>query len=301
MDDLEVPDSLASSGVESQQAVCEEIHAVAFPSVKIWFCSLGGNVDNPSLFIERLAAPGHGSGGSFPGVRGPGVITELPGAGDEVEDPPAFAGSHVVGANSPHAANPSHDNQVPVDDSRGVKPGSQVDGPVLAKFPDGFSGVRVHGKQVSLDPGQESSLFALFIFPVNQPTLSLPSAPGLLLAGIPFPDGLTRRCVKGHDLTGSGGGVENSPDDQVVGLVLSLLAGVVTPGRLEGMHIPAVDLSQRGIQVTLLATKVDRPVMGSGLSGRQTCPGQGRKDCDGSGEMGLHGGENRENQDKMRN
>ena len=147
-----------------------------------------------------------------------------------------------------------------------------------------------------LYPGKKSPLSALFVFPVDQATLALSPAPGLFLSGIPFPDGLSGRSVESHDLAGCGGGVEDAPDDEVVGLVLGLLAGIVTPGHSEGLHIPAVDLRQRRIEVALLAAKIDGPVRGRGFSCTGTCPGKGRQDCEGGraeevgSETGLHWG-----------
>ena len=121
MDDLEVPDPFAGGGIESEQAVGKEIHPVTLSPVEVGLGSLGSDVDNAPFFIERLAAPGHGPGSSFPGIPGPGIVTELPGARDEVEDPPALSGSDIVGADRSYTADSSHDNEILVDDSRGIE------------------------------------------------------------------------------------------------------------------------------------------------------------------------------------
>ena len=140
-----------------------------------------------------------------------------------------------------------------------------------------------------LDPGQESPLSALFIFPVDQSALSLAPAPGLLLSGIPLPDRLSRGSVEGKDLTRCRRGVENPPDDQVVGLILRLVTRVMTPGKLQRFDIFTIDLSEGREQVALLASQIDRPVLSFRTRSALRRAEKYKSDCAEQSKVGFHG------------
>ena len=93
-----MPESFARGGVEGQEAVAEEIAAVAIASPEIEGGRSRGQVDDATGVIDGKAAPGVGAPHVFPGVFRPGVVPELAGPGDGPEGPADLARADVVGA-----------------------------------------------------------------------------------------------------------------------------------------------------------------------------------------------------------
>src|SRR5829696_7372175 len=97
MDRLEMPETFAAASVEREQAVAEQILAVAIAAVEVVACSAGRYVDRAGLDIDRGFAPVvHAAVVTEPAL-GPRVRAELAGAWHGVEDPLQGAGAHVVG------------------------------------------------------------------------------------------------------------------------------------------------------------------------------------------------------------
>ncbi len=98
VDELEVPDAFAGFGVEGQEAVGEEVgtHAVAAPEVE--GCGTCGDEDHAALLIDGHTGPGIGTADIFPCFRGPGFVSVFAGVRDGMEDPLAFSGMEVIGA-----------------------------------------------------------------------------------------------------------------------------------------------------------------------------------------------------------
>ena len=129
---LEVPDALAGRGVEGEQGVGEEVGAHAVAAVEVGGGRAGGDENEAPLVVHRHARPVVGGADAEPGVGRPGVVAELAGMRDGVEDPPHLAGAHVEGADVPGGGGARlgvprrQDQQVPVDDPRRVRDDEQV-------------------------------------------------------------------------------------------------------------------------------------------------------------------------------
>ena len=95
---LEMPEAAAGAGIEGQQAIGEEVRAVAVGAIEIVFGAGGGRVQDAAFFVERKFAPDVGAADSLPGVLGPGVVAELARVRDGVKGPDDLAGAHVEGA-----------------------------------------------------------------------------------------------------------------------------------------------------------------------------------------------------------
>ena len=84
---------------------------------------------------------------------------------------------------------------------------------------------------------------------------------------IPFPQFAAGRGVERDDAAALRGGVEHAADDEIVGLVFALFAGVVGPCDLELRDVAAVDLLERRVEAALFVAEVGGPV-GVGRSAR---------------------------------
>jgi hypothetical protein len=121
----------------------------------------GAGENDAALDVEGKPAPGVGTAHCFPGIGGPGFVTELARMRDGVEDPLAFAGADIVGADvsrstrvGTFAHDRAHDEEVFVNDTgrvRGdgeiidvaIESFAQVDLSIHAETRDGFSGADV--------------------------------------------------------------------------------------------------------------------------------------------------------------
>jgi hypothetical protein len=70
-------------------------------------------------------------------------------------------------------------------------------------------------------------------------------------AGIKLPFQLSAGGIEGNHFLAGSVGVERAPDDQRIGLDISLLAGVKTPCGFEAVHVAAVDLLERGVVIAV--------------------------------------------------
>lgn len=98
MHHLKMPEALAGAGVESEEAVGEEIGSSAVDAVEIVFRAGSGRIDDPTLFVERELTPDIGAADSIPCAGRPCFVTELAGMRDGVEGPDDAAGANVEGS-----------------------------------------------------------------------------------------------------------------------------------------------------------------------------------------------------------
>ena len=98
MGGLVVPEILAGARIEGEEAVREEVRAVAIRSVEVIGGRAQREVGYAALFIDGDFAPGVGAADVFPGVWRPGVIAHLAGMRNGVELPDELAGDDVEGA-----------------------------------------------------------------------------------------------------------------------------------------------------------------------------------------------------------
>ena len=92
MDDLKVPEILAGTGVQSQQAVGVKVGSLAIGAVKV----IGGRTDreirDPSLLIDRYPAPGVGPANVLPRIFRPRVVTHVAGMRNGMKSPDELSG-----------------------------------------------------------------------------------------------------------------------------------------------------------------------------------------------------------------
>src|SRR4051812_8539185 len=111
-----MPQPLSRRGVESDQAIREEIHPVTIAAVEVGFRRFGRDVNNPALFVQRLTGPRHEAGSGFVSVDGPGVVTQFSRTGYQMEYPAALTGSDIKGANRSWTAKASDDQKILIGD-----------------------------------------------------------------------------------------------------------------------------------------------------------------------------------------
>src|ERR1700742_1354877 len=90
-----MPDSLAGRGVEGNQRIGKEVVADAITTIKIEDWRAGRDKDNATFLVDGHARPVIGCAGIFPGVFGPGVVTELSRPGDGMEGPAQDSSAHI--------------------------------------------------------------------------------------------------------------------------------------------------------------------------------------------------------------
>src|SRR5690348_7103437 len=93
-----MPFSLAGFQVHSDQALAKQAISRAMAAVVIARGKFDRQIYHPQLFIHADLAPDTGVAGVVRGIFLPGVVAELAGTQDGVEDPEALAGSHVESA-----------------------------------------------------------------------------------------------------------------------------------------------------------------------------------------------------------
>ena len=239
-------------------------------AVKVGFRRLGGHVENTALFVQRLTAPWHDAGGGFVSLGRPGIMAEFTGARNEMEYPAALAGPHIERANRAGSTDAADDEEILIRDAGRIKTDvrlgihiqarAKMDRTILAKAPDRLTGFRIERVEVIPDTG-EKALFAIgFILPEDK--AALPSAPGFALFGlnVPYPQLSTGGGIEGDDLAGGRGGLKHAADNQIVGLVLAFVAGVVGPCYFELSDVGPVDLLERRVKGACFVAQVGRPV-----------------------------------------
>ena len=277
VDHLEMPEPLASGGVERDEGVGEKIFPVALGAIEVGLGRLRRDVNDAAFLVERLARPRHDAGGRLPGVGGPGVVAEFAGAWNQVKNPAARAGAHIEAAHGAGAADAADDERISVEDTGGVEAdigrgvriesGAEDDGAVVAKRGDRLAGLRIEGEEEFAHGGKEARFAAGIVLPIHEAALAAAASAGGGGGRIPFPQFAAGRGVERDDAAALRGGVEHAADDEIVGLVFALFAGVVGPCDLELRDVAAVDLLERRVEAALFVAEVGGPV-GVGRSAR---------------------------------
>src|SRR6516164_9929817 len=96
---LEIPNHLAGSGVEREQAVGVKIVTHTVESVKVGNRRSGWNEHEAALDIDSHSGPVIRGPCYLPCALGPGLVPRFAGVRDRVEAPLQFARTHVVSAN----------------------------------------------------------------------------------------------------------------------------------------------------------------------------------------------------------
>src|SRR5262245_48420834 len=96
MHQLVMPDAFAGARVERHDRVAEEIVARTIAAVEIEARAAEADERDAALLVDRELAPVVNAAGIPVRVGWPGVVAELAGMRDAVEDPLKFAGADVV-------------------------------------------------------------------------------------------------------------------------------------------------------------------------------------------------------------
>src|SRR5580698_10125431 len=94
-----MPDALAGVGVESQQSICKEIIANTIAPIEIKGSRTCRHINDPSLGIQRHAAPVIGRAGGLPRRGWPCFIPELTWMRDGMEAPAKFSRANIERTN----------------------------------------------------------------------------------------------------------------------------------------------------------------------------------------------------------
>src|SRR5580765_4278502 len=107
-----MPLALSRRGVKGDKAVRKKIRPVTIAAVEIGFRRLGGDVNNPALFVQRLTGPGHEAGSGFVGLGGPGIVTQFARTWNQMEYPAPQTGSDIEGTNRAWTADATDDQKI---------------------------------------------------------------------------------------------------------------------------------------------------------------------------------------------
>ena len=98
MDQLEVPDPFARLGVETDQALREQVVAWAMPPIPVVRLAADRQIDVAELRVHRHQGPDVDRPGVTPRLRLPGLAAVVGLVRDRVERPAVLAGADIVGA-----------------------------------------------------------------------------------------------------------------------------------------------------------------------------------------------------------
>ena len=98
VDELVVPLALAGLQIDRDEAFAEQIVAGTMAAVVVAGRQLDRQIGQAELFVDADLRPHAGVAGVRPRVVLPGVVAELAGLGNRVEDPQPLAGAHVEAA-----------------------------------------------------------------------------------------------------------------------------------------------------------------------------------------------------------
>ena len=91
-----MPDPFARFRVQTQDAVAEQVLADALAAPEVERRRTGADKDQAAFMIDAHAAPVVGAAGCLPRIFRPGLVAELAGVRDGVEDPTALAGADFL-------------------------------------------------------------------------------------------------------------------------------------------------------------------------------------------------------------
>ena len=99
MDQLKVPQPLASARVQREQRIPEQVVALAIRAIKIVASGTQREVSDAALLVDGHLIPVVNAAHRFPGIRRPRVVSEFTGMRDHMERPHQLAGEDIVGVN----------------------------------------------------------------------------------------------------------------------------------------------------------------------------------------------------------
>jgi hypothetical protein len=274
--ELSMPDALARPHVDGNQAVAEQVVAVALAAVHVARRTFDGQIDEAELRIGGHRTPHAGVTRVLGRARRePRVVTELAFLRDRMERPQELARARVESAHielhlrlrvrpRADAACGTDDNHVADDERRrrgtgldvihrAAQAAPQVDDAGLAELAHGQPRVRVERPQIEPRRHRQHAplVTALPVRDTASRSAARRRAESLAVARPPDPERLASAAVDGNDITrGSGRCIENAADHQRRGLALQLrsraeVAAVPAPRNLQALDVARVDLVER--------------------------------------------------------
>src|ERR1043165_5737111 len=239
---------------------------MAVAPVEIGLRGLGGDVNNPALFIQRLTGPRHQAGSRFVGFSGPGIVAQLIRTGKEKKHPRPQAGPDIERANSARASETADDQEIFIRDAwriqadsrrpLHVKPCAKVDGTILTKAPDDLARFWVEGIEIVANPSEKPLLATGFILPKHQAALPGATCATPLGLSVPFPNFPTGAGVERDDPACRRGSVKHAGNNEIVRLVFALVTGVEGPGDFQLSDIAPIDLLERRVKASPVVTQI---------------------------------------------
>ena len=191
-----MPEPFAGFGVETDEAVREEIVAGVGASVVVAGGHFNRNINVTELFIGSEGRPGPGVAGEFPGITGPGVVAEFARLRNGMEGPDELAGVDIVAADVARNVffcgrgvageeRRTHNDNVADDDGRGTgADGSRLDdgaiqilreihNAVAAEPGDGRTVLCIQGDHLVAGRDHDDAFVGFAIRPVSEATVHL--------------------------------------------------------------------------------------------------------------------------------
>ena len=278
--ELVVPDALAGLQINREQAFAEQVVAGAMAAKVVAGRNLHRQVGDAELFVDGHLRPHAGVAGVFPRAFAPGVVAELAGQGNSVENPQPLAGARIVGADialgvlaaARRGACPmgGADQHHVLGDYRSAVPGDfaldrievlirlflQIDDAVDAEILKRTAGLRIKTHQLIPDGHVEDALVALAVGPVPDTAAREPARRQLRATAFfepVHPQQLAGGGVERHGIAMlAGSGVEHAVDHQRRGLQVEVGAraealGLEPPRHFELLEVGGIDLIERSI------------------------------------------------------
>ena len=223
--ELMMPKALSRLGIQRNQRVGKQVHAVAVATPEIRPRRLGGYVDDAAFFIQSETRPIRRASGRLVRIRRPRMIPVFTRTGNHVEDPLQFAAVHVVGPDrAGGVCRTANDVEILIDhtgrvdqDARGLAlvfslhGRAKVDRALLAEAGNQPARLRIQGVEVRPGAGKDPAVVAAL--PIDETALPSRRATWPDSLRIECPDFLARRRLQGDYLSGGRRGVEHALDD----------------------------------------------------------------------------------------
>ena len=254
MHDLEVPQALSRARVEREQAVAEQIVALAIAAVEIVRRRAGRQKDDAVLLVEREIAPRVRAARVPEGILGPRLVSVFTGPRNRVERPHELAAEHVVRADVPRrrpvafADVRSDDDEIFEDASGAVVrtavaargADAHVDEAFGAERQDLLAVARIHFADAVVRREDEAPVRAILALPVREPALGRAQRRHpQLLAG--------RRVERDEDAADARHVHHVVDDERVEDEPVGFAGHRIKPRAFELFDVALVDLRERGV------------------------------------------------------
>ena len=314
MDDLVVPDAAAGPRVEADDAVREQVVALAVAAIEVVRRGAHRQVDVAELQVGGHRRPDVGPADPFGCAVFPGRVAELAGARHGMEGPQQPAGAGVVAADVARRPfrprRPIHDRRADDDHvaddrwrrgvavlvgpaAQGADAGREVHGAAVAELAPGPAGRRIERDQARVAGGEIHGL-GLAVRPPGEPAVEeavVRRASRVVAPRVVAPELPAGRGVDGGRLAERGAGVEDAVPHQRgrleghvvesgIGVRDRVVGGLPAPADRQIADVAGVDLAERrvlraaGVAAVLVPFAAD----GAVLRGRRRHCRRGEQD-----------------------